>query len=62
MAITVQKIALSKLRLNTGQIPEVPKNPRFIKDDRFMALKKSIEDAPEMLELREVVAYGSWHD
>lgn len=53
----LQKLPLSKLRLNTGQIPGVPKNPRFIKDERFEALKKSIQDAPEMLELREVVAY-----
>lgn len=53
----LQKLSLSKLRLNTGQIPGVPKNPRFIKDERFEALKKSIQDAPEMLELREIVAY-----
>lgn len=53
----LQKLSLSKLRLNTGQIPDVPKNPRFIKDERFESLKKSIEDAPEMLELREIVAY-----
>lgn len=43
-----KKIPLSKLHLNTGQIKDVPKNPRFIKDERFAALKKSIEDDPEM--------------
>lgn len=52
-------IPLSKLHLNTGQIKDVPKNPRFIKDERFAALKKSIEDAPEMLNLRELVAYDN---
>ena len=52
-----KKIPLSKLHLNTGQIKDVPKNPRFIKDERYEALKKSIEDDPEMLQLRELVAY-----
>lgn len=54
-----KKIPLSKLHLNTGQIKDVPKNPRFIKDERFAALKKSIEDNPEMLQLRELVAYDN---
>lgn len=38
-----KQIPLSKLHLNTGQIKDVPKNPRFIKDERFAALKKAIE-------------------
>lgn len=54
-----KQIPLSKLHLNTGQIKDVPKNPRFIKDERFAALKKSIEDDPEMLNLRELVAYDN---
>ena len=33
-----KQIPLSKLHLNTGQIKDVPKNPRFIKDERFAAL------------------------
>lgn len=57
--IETQVLPLSKLHLNTGQIPNVPKNPRFIKDERFKALKKSIEDDPEMLNLRELVAYDN---
>lgn len=52
-------IRLSDLHLNTGQIKDVPKNPRFIKDERYEALKKSIEDDPEMLQLREFVAYDN---
>ena len=52
-------IKLSDLHLNTGQIKNVPKNPRFIKDERYEALKKSIEDDPEMLQLRELVAYDN---
>ena len=47
------------MHLNTGQIKDVPKNPRFIKDERYEALKKSIEDDPEMLQLRELVAYDN---
>lgn len=54
-----KQIPLSKLHLNTGQIKDVPKNPRFIKDERFAALKKSIEDDPEILNLRELVAYDN---
>lgn len=57
--INVQNIPLSKLHLNRGQIKDVPKNPRFIKDERFAALKKSIEDDPEMLNLRELIAYDN---
>lgn len=52
-------IKLSDLHLNTGKIKDVPKNPRFIKDERYEALKKSIEDDPEMLQLRELVAYDN---
>lgn len=48
-------VIISDLHLNTGQIKDVPKNPRFIKDERYEALKKSIEDDPEMLQLREIV-------
>lgn len=48
-------LPISKLVSNSGQIAGVPKNPRTIKDARFNALKKSIEDAPEMLSLRELI-------
>ena len=32
-----------------------PNNPRVIKDDKFKKLVKSIQDFPEMLELRPIV-------
>lgn len=56
----IQDIKITKLELNKGQIDGLPKNPRFIRDERFTALIKSIEDAPEMLRLREllVVEHG----
>lgn len=49
------KIKISKIRPNTGQIDGLPKNPRLLKDDRFRKLVKSIEDDPEMLDLRELI-------
>ncbi len=52
-----QSIPISKIKTNTGQIEGLPKNPRFIKDERFAKLVQSIEDDPEMLELRELIVY-----
>lgn len=54
-----KSIKISDLELNEGQVPGLPRNPRFIRDDRFEALKKSRPDAPEMLELRELLVYPS---
>jgi hypothetical protein len=48
-------LPLSALRPNTGQVPGLPKNPRFIKDGRFAALRDSIQADPEMLYLRELL-------
>ena len=57
----IQDIDIKRLELNKGQVEGLPKNPRFIRDERYKALVKSIEDAPEMLILREllVVEHGS---
>jgi hypothetical protein len=55
--IKSQNIALLKLETNKGQIEGLPKNPRLIKDAKFEKLKKSIEDNPEMLGMREVLVY-----
>ena len=52
-----QNIELSKLETNKGQIEGLPKNPRLIKDSKFEKLKKSIEDNPEMLGMREILVY-----
>ena len=54
-----QLVSLNKLKNNTGQIEGLPKNPRLLKDDKFKKLVKSIQDDPEMLELREVIAYDN---
>ena len=50
-------IPISKLEMNRGQVEGLPKNPRFFRDSRFEAMKKSIEDCPEMLDLRELIVY-----
>lgn len=57
----IQDIDIKRLELNKGQVEGLPKNPRFIRDERYKALVKSIEDAPEMLKLREllVVEHGN---
>ena len=43
-----QKIKISEVKNN-------PKNPRLIKDDKFKKLVKSVQEFPEMLELRPIV-------
>lgn len=50
-------LPITKLRTNNGQIEGLPKNPRFIRDERFEKLKQSINDLPSMLELRELIVY-----
>ena len=54
-----EEIALSYLHPNTGQIEGMPKNPRFIRDPKFRLLVKSIEDDPEMMDLRELIVYDT---
>lgn len=51
-------VHISKLKPNKGQIEGVPQNPRFIRDKRYEALKKSISESPEMLSLREIIAFN----
>ena len=41
--------------LKINQIKLNPDNPRFIKDDKFKKLVKSIEEFPEMLKLRPII-------
>jgi ParB-like chromosome segregation protein Spo0J len=55
----MQLVSINKLKNNNGQIEGLPKNPRLLKDDKFKKLVKSIQDDPEMLELREIIAYDN---
>ena len=48
-------IPIGKIEPNKGQIEGLPKNPRFIRDEKYEKLKQSILDDPEMLQLREVL-------
>ena len=52
-----KNIRVEFLELNEGQLYGLPKNPRWIRDARYKALKKSIQDAPEMLDMREILVY-----
>lgn len=45
------------LDFNKGQLEGLPRNPRFFRDYRYAKMKKSIEEAPEMLDLRELIVY-----
>lgn len=53
--VEIKDIALKDLAPNDGQIEGLPKNPRFIKDDKFKDLVKSLGESPEMLKLRELI-------
>jgi len=57
MNVEIRNIDISQIQPNKGQIKGLPKNPRFIRDARLKALVKSIQDAPEMLELSELKVY-----
>lgn len=50
-------ISIALLDFNKGQLAGLPKNPRFFRDYRYEAMKKSISDCPEMLELRELIVF-----
>ena len=44
-----------KIQMNIKEIKPNPNNPRLIKDHKFKQLVKSIQDFPQMLELRPIV-------
>jgi ParB-like chromosome segregation protein Spo0J len=46
-------------RVPISQVIPNPTNPRIIKDDKFKKLVKSIQDFPQMLELRPIVVDGN---
>lgn len=57
--IQAQEIELKKLTPNKGQIEGVPTNPRKATREQIEKLKKSIEETPTMLQLREIIAYDN---
>lgn len=52
-----EKIDISRVRPNEGQIEGLPANPRLIKDGRFRKLVKSIRELPEMTEARDLLVF-----
>ena len=44
LRVEVREIPLSQLSENTGQIPDVPKNPRKITKEKFDALHKRYQE------------------
>lgn len=57
--IQAQEIKLELLHPNRGQIDGVPANPRKVTKKQVDNLVRSIKETPEMLELREVIAYDN---
>lgn len=57
LKVEIREIPISLLSENTGQIPDVPKNPRKITKEKFEALCESIRKSPEMKVLDEVRVY-----
>lgn len=50
-----KEIDVSLITANKGQVPGLPRNPRLVKKERYEATRRSIEESPEMLELRELI-------
>ena len=48
-------IPIGSIHLNDGK-HGLPKNPRFIRDDRFAALVRSVRDNPDFMPARPIVA------
>lgn len=57
MIKAITDIDVAKLDYNKGQLSGLPKNPRFFRDYRYEKMKQSIEESPEMLNLRELIVY-----
>ena len=52
-----QKIDITKLEFNEGQIEGLSKNPRYLKENEYDKLKKSLTDSPEFLEYKPLMVY-----
>lgn len=50
-------LPVALLEMNDGQLEGLPKNPRYIKDERFAKLKLSLETSPEFLEANPLKVY-----
>ena len=55
MDVEIKDIEVRDLRPNGGEVKGFPRNPRKISRKNLEKLKKSVQDAPEMLRLRELI-------
>ncbi len=55
--VEIKSLKSIQIMPNEGQLKGLPKNPRFIRTKEFESLKKSIQEDPEMLDVREVIVY-----
>ena len=53
----VRMLNIDLIDLNEGQMDGLPGNPRDIYKDEYEALTRSIQEDPEMLELRPLIVY-----
>ena len=53
-----ERINLSCLELNEGQIVGIPKNPRYLKGEEHDKLKKSLKSSPELLQYKPLMVYA----
>ena len=53
-----ERINISRLELNEGQIVGIPKNPRYLKGEEHDKLKKSLKDSPELLQYKPLMVYA----
>ena len=57
-----REIDVSLITPNKGQVPGLPRNPRLVKKERYEATRRSIEESPEMLNLRELIVVEYMED
>lgn len=57
-----KEIDVSLITPNKGQVPGLPRNPRLVKKERYEATRRSIEESPEMLNLRELIVVEYMED
>lgn len=55
--IRQQTLSLDLLEENTGQLPGLPENPRYITEDKMAKLKENITAYPQMLEWRSLLIF-----
>lgn len=53
-----ERINLSCLELNEGQIVGIPQNPRYLKGEEHDKLKKSLKSSPELLQYKPLMVYA----